>query len=135
MSTFDSFEPELKTKAQEILLAGNLNLAMCHLKLLNYIDAQRYCDKALEFDEKNEKGLFRRGQAYIGQMEFEVAMRDFAKLLEIDPNNQAAKSQILVCQTKIKQHREKEREKYKNMFEIFAKQDIAVSLCLSIIYL
>lgn len=131
LSTVDNFETELKPKAQEILLAGNLNLAMCHLKLSNFIDAQRYCDKALEIDAKNEKGLFRRGQALVGQMDFELAIRDFAKLLEIDPNNQAAKSQLLSCQTKIKQHRDKEREKYKNMFEIFAKQDIAVSfVCL-----
>ncbi|KAH9413220.1 FK506-binding protein 5 [Dermatophagoides pteronyssinus] len=119
----ENFEPELKEKAREILLAGNLNLAMCYLKVENFIEAQKNCDRALEIDPENEKGLFRRGQAFYGQKEYELAKKDFGKLLEIDPKNSAAKSQMINCINRIKEHMEKEKMKYKNMFEIFAKRD------------
>lgn len=117
----------MKEQAKETILAGYLNLAMCYLKIENFIETQRNCDKALELDPKNEKGLFRRGQAYFGQKDYELSKKDFLRLLEIDPNNNAAKSKILDCNSKIKEHKEKEKKKYKNMFEIFAKRDSEVS--------
>ena len=45
---------------QALLLAAHLNLAMCHLKLNEDLDALNSCDEALKLDPKNEKGLFRR---------------------------------------------------------------------------
>lgn len=122
----DDFEVELKERARETLMAGYLNIAMCYLKIGNYIETQHNCDKALEIDPKNEKGLFRRGQAYFGMKDYELSIKDFLRLLEIDPNNSAAKSKIVECNAKIKEHKENEKKKYKNMFEIFAKRDSEV---------
>lgn len=125
----DEFEGELKDRARETLLAGYLNLAMCYLKTEKHIEAQKNCDKALEIDPKNEKGLFRLGQAHFGQKDFEMAKLDFLKLLEIDPNNSVAKSQLANVNIKLKAHREAEKVKYKNMFERMAQQDSEVSDC------
>lgn len=100
---------------------------MCYLKTEKHVEAQKNCDKALEIDPKNEKGLFRRGQAYFGQKDFELAKADFLKLLEIDPNNSVAKSQLVNVNIKLKAHREAEKMKYKNMFERFAQRDSEVS--------
>lgn len=121
------YDDGLKKRAEETLLAGYLNLAMCHLKTENFVEAQKNCDKALELDAKNEKGLFRRGQAYFGQKDYHLAKKDFTQLLEIDPNNSAAKSQLVNCGIKMKAHHEEEKMKYKNMFERFAQRDSEVS--------
>ena len=51
-------EPEID--GAFIAIAGYLNSAMCHLKTGSNLEAMSQCDKALEMDEKNEKGLFRR---------------------------------------------------------------------------
>jgi FK506-binding protein 4/5 len=52
-------------KAKErdaLLLASQLNQAMCYLKLEDFKNAREMSDKALELDPKNDKGLFRKGQ-------------------------------------------------------------------------
>ncbi len=72
--------------------------------------------QALELDESNEKGLFRRGQARAAMKDWELAKVDFTKVLEHDPNNKAAKNQAAICAHHIKQFREKEKKMYSNMF-------------------
>jgi FK506-binding protein 4/5 len=44
------------------MLAAYLNQAMCCLKLNDFCATREHCQKALEMDPKNEKGLFRLGQ-------------------------------------------------------------------------
>ena len=122
----DDFEGELKAQSQELLLAGHLNLAMAYLKVDNFAEAVKNCDKALAIDANNEKGLFRRGQAYLGLKEYDLAKNDFQAVLKLDPNNKAAKNQLLQCVQAIKAQLEKEKTTYRNMFELFAKQDLKV---------
>ncbi|XP_029769205.1 peptidyl-prolyl cis-trans isomerase FKBP5 isoform X1 [Terrapene carolina triunguis] len=110
-------------EAESFLLAAFLNLAMCYLKLREYIKAVECCDKALGLDQVNEKGLYRRGEARLLMNEFELAKCDFQKVLEVNPQNKAAKSQITVCQKKMKEHNERDRRIYANMFEKFAERD------------
>ncbi|XP_065448475.1 peptidyl-prolyl cis-trans isomerase FKBP5 isoform X2 [Chrysemys picta bellii] len=110
-------------EAESFLLAAFLNLAMCYLKLREYIRAVECCDKALGLDQVNEKGLYRRGEARLLMNEFELAKCDFQKVLEVNPQNKAAKSQITVCQKKMKEHNERDRRIYANMFEKFAERD------------
>ena len=57
----ESLTGEDADKKKALVLAGHLNLAMCHLKLAEDLEACRCCDEALGLDPKNEKGLFRRG--------------------------------------------------------------------------
>lgn len=45
-----------------LLLAARLNLALVYLKLNQCYEAKSECEKALEIDPQNVKGLFRRGQ-------------------------------------------------------------------------
>ncbi|CAG2183622.1 unnamed protein product, partial [Oppiella nova] len=72
----------------------------------------------------NEKGLFRRGQAYFGQKDYDLARNDFNAVLQLDPNNKAAKNQLVLSLNAIKAQLEKEKTTYRNMFERFAKQDL-----------
>ncbi|KAK2489552.1 hypothetical protein MC885_006860 [Smutsia gigantea] len=115
---------EKESKASEsFLLAAFLNLAMCYLKLREYSKAVECCDKALGLDSANEKGLYRRGEAQLLMNEFESAKGDFEKVLEVNPQNKAARLQISICQKKAKEHNERDRRIYANMFKKFAEQD------------
>lgn len=115
---------EKESKASEsFLLAAFLNLAMCYLKLREYTKAVECCDKALGLDSANEKGLYRRGEAQLLMNEFESAKGDFEKVLEVNPQNKAARLQISVCQKRAKEHNDRDRRIYANMFKKFAEQD------------
>ncbi|XP_035207177.1 peptidyl-prolyl cis-trans isomerase FKBP4-like [Stegodyphus dumicola] len=106
-----------------LLIAGYLNMALCFLKLENYLDAVKVCDKALELDPKNEKALFRRGQAKMSMSDCAEALQDFETLCSINPSNKAARNSVIICQEKIRNQNLKDRSIYNNMFEKFVKQD------------
>ncbi|NXU49064.1 FKBP4 isomerase, partial [Turnix velox] len=118
---------EEDTKAKSLRLAAHLNLAMCHLKLKEYSQALENCNKALELDSNNEKGLFRRGEAHLAVNDFELARGDFQKVIQIYPSNKAAKVQLVTCQQKIREQHEKEKKMYANMFQRLADKDLKVS--------
>jgi len=47
--------------AQRLLLASNLNLAICYLKLGQHRRARDACDSGLQLEPNNVKALYRRG--------------------------------------------------------------------------
>ncbi|XP_053562781.1 peptidyl-prolyl cis-trans isomerase FKBP5 [Bombina bombina] len=110
-------------KAKRFLLAAYLNLAMCFIRLQEYGKASENCEKALALDPLNEKGLYRRGEARLLMNEFELAQTDFQSVLEVNPQNKAAKAQVLVCQRKARAHYNRDRRLYANMFQKFAERD------------
>uniref|UniRef100_A0A452E285 peptidylprolyl isomerase n=1 Tax=Capra hircus TaxID=9925 RepID=A0A452E285_CAPHI len=81
------------------------------------------CNKALELDSNNEKGLFRRGEAHLAVNDFDLARADFQKVLQLYPSNKAAKAQLVVCQQRIRKQLEKEKKLYANMFERLAEEE------------
>lgn len=109
-----------------MLLASNLNLALCYLKLNEPFEAKNSATSVLDIDPKNEKALFRRGQAYLAIGEPQLASTDFKLLLEVEPNNTAAKQQLSICNKALKQQLQKEKQIYANMFDKFAKMDTQV---------
>ncbi|NWX33831.1 FKBP4 isomerase, partial [Notiomystis cincta] len=121
---------EEESKAKSLRLAAHLNLAMCHLKLKEYSQALENCNKALELDSNNEKGLFRRGEAHLAVNDFELARADFQKVIQLYPSNKAAKVQLVTCQQKIREQHEKEKKMYANMFQRLADKDLKSSATL-----
>ncbi|XP_048365934.1 peptidyl-prolyl cis-trans isomerase FKBP4 isoform X1 [Sphaerodactylus townsendi] len=123
-------------KARSLRLAAHLNLAMCHLKLKEYSLALENCNKALELDGSNEKGLFRRGEAQLAVNDFELARADFQKVLQLYPSNKAAKAQLIICQQKIREQHEREKKMYANMFQRLADKETKLEpelACISVI--
>jgi len=108
-----------KEHADKLQLAAYLNLAMCNLKLKNFNDALEVCKKALELDEKNEKGLFRMAQSYLGTGDYDEAIKYFEKVLEFNAENKDATNQILSCKQKIKENKTKEKALYSKMMSAF----------------
>ncbi|XP_077025795.1 peptidyl-prolyl cis-trans isomerase FKBP4 [Tamandua tetradactyla] len=117
------FSSEELQKAQALRLASHLNLAMCHLKLQAFPAATESCNKALELDSNNEKGLFRRGEAHLAVNDFELARSDFQKVLQLYPSNKAAKAQLVICQQRIRKQLAREKKLYANMFERLAEEE------------
>ncbi|XP_060046282.1 peptidyl-prolyl cis-trans isomerase FKBP4 [Erinaceus europaeus] len=118
-----SFSGEDSQRAQSLRLASYLNLAMCHLKLQAYSAAIENCNKALELDSNNEKGLFRRGEAHLAMNDFDLARADFQKVLQLYPSNKAARAQLVLCQQRIRKQLAREKKLYANMFERLAEED------------
>ncbi|XP_049870545.1 FK506-binding protein 59 isoform X2 [Pectinophora gossypiella] len=126
----DSSETEeSKTQAKEYLVSAHLNLSLVYLKVTpaHHFEAKDHASKALNLDEKNVKGLFRRGQALLGLGEAEQALKDFQKVVEAEPTNKAAANQVIVCRAAIKNQKQKEKALYANMFDKFAKHDTEVT--------
>jgi len=128
LKTEAMLEGEPEELRRSLLLASHLNQAICHLKLNEPVVAKRHADEAIEHDPNNPKAFYRRGLANIGIKEADDARNDFLKVLEFEPDNQAAKQQLTVCDKLIKQHKEREKQVYSRMFEKFAKLDTAKEL-------
>lgn len=118
----DNLEGEQKERRNAVVLALHLNMALCHLKVDDPMEAIRSCDKALEIDPRSEKGFFRRGLAYCATKEYARAQKDFEEVLKIDANNKAARNQLSICTVKLKQQLERERQMYKHIFSRMAAQ-------------
>lgn len=119
----ESLKDEEAERRKALLLAAHLNLAMSHLKLSEDLDACQSCDEALNLDPKNEKGLFRRGMANLNLQNFDEAVQDFKAVLDVDPENKAAKNQLAITIHKIKQIHNREKQTYAGMFQKFAEID------------
>uniref|UniRef100_G3PHY9 peptidylprolyl isomerase n=1 Tax=Gasterosteus aculeatus aculeatus TaxID=481459 RepID=G3PHY9_GASAC len=120
---------EDQEKATALQLAAHLNLAMCFLKLHEPNQVLENCDKALGLQASNEKALFRRGEALFGMKEYDRARDDFQQVVQLYPANKAAKSQVSLCQKRIKEQHEKDKRIYANMFQKFADRDSKVTPC------
>lgn len=112
---------EDKEAARKLNLAANLNLAACYLKTKDYRKAIESCEKAIEIDDKNEKGHFRKGQAYLGLAEYDDAIKAFAKVVEVNAENKEAVNSISLCRQKIKESHDKEKALYSKMFSALSK--------------
>lgn len=110
-------------RKSSILLAGYLNLAITFLKLNRPLEAKDNANLALEIDPDNIKGLFRRGVALHAIKEYDQAKRDFEKMIKLDSSNNAARVELAKTMKAIKDHRDKEKSVYGNMFNVFAERD------------
>jgi len=72
-------------------------------------------------------------QANLNLQNFEEALRDFKAVLEVDPENKAAKNQIVITNHKIKQIRDREKQTYAGMFQKFAERDAKVVIFYNVI--
>ncbi|XP_047972681.1 peptidyl-prolyl cis-trans isomerase FKBP62-like [Salvia hispanica] len=116
-----SFSEEEKEQAKVLKASCNLNNAACKLKLKDYKEAKNLCSEVLEADANNVKALYRRAQAYINLVEFELAKKDIKKALEIDPNNRDVKLGYKTLMEKVKEYNRKEAQFYGSMIAKMSK--------------
>lgn len=104
--------PSMIARRDTLSCHCNLNLAAGYLKQEKYETVIEHCNKALRFEPKNVKGLFRRGQAYAKLHKYDEAKSDILLARELDGDNKAVISLLKTIDTSMK----KEREMYQKMF-------------------
>ncbi|XP_077459436.1 peptidyl-prolyl cis-trans isomerase FKBP5 [Stigmatopora argus] len=114
---------EQQKQINDFLLSAHLNLALCFLRTQDLSHVVENCNKVIAIDSCNEKALYRRGEARLLRNEFHLAMVDFKSVLQVNPLNQAAKTQIVKCQKKMKEHHELDKKTYADMFQKLAEKD------------
>jgi FK506-binding protein 4/5 len=119
-------DPKFREEMDGLILAANLNLSLCYLKMDDNFEAKDSATAALKIDPDNVKALFRKGQALLKLGEPKQAADHFAHCLQLDPGNTAAQSQQVLCAKTLKEQLQKEKKVYANMFDKFAKMDAQV---------
>lgn len=66
-------------------------------------------------------------KALLGIHEPEEAKKHFEAILQSDPNNKAAANQVVICNAKIREQREKDKKLYSSIFNKMAENDRQVS--------
>nr|GME09475.1 peptidyl-prolyl cis-trans isomerase FKBP62-like [Ipomoea batatas] len=118
-----SFSEEEKKQSKALKISCNLNNAACKLKLKDYKEAEKLCTKVLELDSTNVKALYRRAQAHMHLIDFDLAEFDIKKALEIDPDNREVKLEYKVLKEKVKEYNKKDAKFYGNMFAKLSKPE------------
>ncbi|KAK4768799.1 hypothetical protein SAY86_026949 [Trapa natans] len=101
--------PEVPVSA-ELRSICYANRGICFLKLGKYDETTRECTKALELNPKYVKALLRRAEAHEKRENFEEAITDMKKILEIDPSNDQARKTIFRLEPIAAEKREKMKE-------------------------
>uniref|UniRef100_T1PI33 peptidylprolyl isomerase n=1 Tax=Musca domestica TaxID=7370 RepID=T1PI33_MUSDO len=110
-------------ESNKLKAAAFSNQALCHQKLNEHFEAKQACNETLKLEPNNIKALYRRGQCNVTVAEYDDALLDFQKVLELEPTNKAAQNQIQICKHKIKEAKDKEKRIYANMFTKLAAAD------------
>merc|ERR1712218_752426 len=79
-------------EATELRRVANLNRAMCMLKLGSMSTVKELCSLVLREDTANAKALFRRAKAHVCLKEYDEAIPDLQRLLEVEPNSKEGRT-------------------------------------------
>jgi len=112
-------EEEDKKKMQDAQLPVLLNMAACQIKLKDYKSAWLSCEKALDIDVKNVKAIFRRGQSYAGQGDFEKARQDMIAAIKLDPKNKDIRAAYEDLKKQELDYKKKQQAMYSKMGSMF----------------
>nr|CAD2200660.1 unnamed protein product [Meloidogyne enterolobii] len=114
---------QLTEKYGQTLIAAWLNIVLVNLKMGEKAEAIRNCDKVLEKNPKNVKALYRKAQAQQMFKDFEEAIETYKIVLELEPENKAAIQQIQECRHQLNILNERERKKFKGLFDRLANEN------------
>lgn len=120
----DNFNEENKKKAKELKKISELNQAACFVKLKNFADAKKACNNVLKEEKENVKALYRRAQCDVELKNFMECMADLKKVIELDPQNKAARALYKDAQNGQKQEDKKSKGLFANMCKALGKGPI-----------
>lgn len=103
-------------KRNELVVAVNSNLANACLKVKKYSDAVKACDVALK-NSVSAKVFFRRGLANKSLHDYDAAIKDFKRAIELEPTDSSIKKELNMCVELKKKKRQKEASCFGKMFD------------------
>lgn len=98
------FQAEEQPEAQEMQRLANLNRAMCMLKLGDMKTVRELCTTVLGEDAANPKALFRRAKAALALNDYEDAIVDCERLLEVEPSSRDGRELLREAKRLRKRH-------------------------------
>lgn len=110
---------QLESNINDLRLALYNNMAMCHLSRKNYEHTITLCTKVLHKDKNNVKALYRRGVAYGNMNNNEKAVVDIKEILTLEPNNNAAKEQFNIYNTRLQESIQRSNDMVRRMFKTY----------------
>eukprot|EP01060_Flectonema_neradi_P019175 TRINITY_DN2618_c2_g1_i2.p1 TRINITY_DN2618_c2_g1~~TRINITY_DN2618_c2_g1_i2.p1 ORF type:complete len:558 (+),score=142.37 TRINITY_DN2618_c2_g1_i2:78-1751(+) len=113
LSYMEGDDAELKQATLPLLT----NLAAVQLELKEYYNAEKNCTKALEVNPKNVRAITRRAKAKRLRGDFAGAADDAKKLLQLEPENTAAKAELAAISKAKAEQKKKDRATFAGMFE------------------
>lgn len=93
------------------------------MKLRETAECIKQIEKVLEKEPKNVKALYRLAQALESRKDYDEAIIEYKKILEIEPDNKAAQQQILICKNALAELRAQEKKRYTNLFKKLAENN------------
>lgn len=117
-------EKKLECKINELRLVLYNNMAGCQLNRKNYELAIALCNKILSKDQTNVKALYRRGIAYGQIRDFDHAVIDLKKAIDLEPYNSTVKQQYLLYSAKFKEANKKCDDMTKRMLTSYLKTNL-----------
>ncbi len=112
---------EVESQRNQLLVSVYLNLWISYIKIKSFCDSIKYCNSSLKLDPKNVKSLFRRGLAFHGLKDYQMARDDFMAYLRHESNNKAARNHLIFCNNAIKAETQVNRNTFT---KLFAKQTL-----------
>lgn len=121
-SSTSDVEADLKQKLDALKFTLNNNLAQGGNKAKRYQEAQKWATTAINSVNTNttdldkSKAYFRRGQARVGQKDYEEAINDYEEAAKLAPDNKAVKAELTRAKSAIKQSEQREKSTMKKFF-------------------
>jgi len=94
-------ETSSEMERRNLLQASRLNVAACKMKSGDWTGAQTFCSKVIMDNSMATKAWYRRGECSLQLKDLAKAKQDFQKVLELEPDNKAAKNKISGCDSEI----------------------------------
>jgi tetratricopeptide (TPR) repeat protein len=86
------------------------------LKIKNAQKILEFCNELIKLNPKHNKAFFRKAQAFILKKEYNSALDELKRLLEIDPNNKDAKDLFKRIKRETQKNDVKEKKVYQGIF-------------------
>ncbi|KOB71406.1 Peptidylprolyl isomerase D [Operophtera brumata] len=93
-----------------------LNLAACYTKTKDYRSCVKLCTAVLDTDPRNEKALYRRGQANFALKNYDTALSDLRQADKVSPNNRAVLNLLRQVRACNKSYNDQQKQRLSKFF-------------------
>ncbi|KAL0879238.1 hypothetical protein ABMA27_003019 [Loxostege sticticalis] len=104
----------------------HLNLAACYMKLDDYTNCVKSCSEVLETDSRNEKALYRRGQANFALKNYDAALSDLKQAEKVSPNNRAIQKLLEEVRSSNKSYNDIQKQRLSKFFRDQKEKSLAI---------